>query len=179
MFNLLHNLASWSWPQTIHELFGCSSTAAHKPAESLCFSWTIIHLSPATERRATLWYSSVEWTCTHQCGRVIYTHMPSFSGQNEVWVGFSLGFSRFPLPQISFHHFSTLLSSISFHFISPRDCASGVVGQHPCYSQTYNIGASSHLIPRPDLVLDTSWGYLLGSKKKADITLIEWFTVWS
>ena len=26
---------------------------------------------------------------------------------------------------------------------------------------TYNIGASSHLIPRPDLVLDTSWGYFL------------------
>ena len=46
------------------------------------------------------------------------------------------------------------------HFISPCDCASGVVGRHPCYSRTYNIGASSHLIPRPDLVLDTSWGYL-------------------
>ena len=27
---------------------------------------------------------------------------------------FSRGFSRFPLPQISFHHFSTLISSISF-----------------------------------------------------------------
>ena len=39
-------------------------------------------------------------------------------GRNGVWVGFSWGFSRFPLPQISFHHFSTLISSISFHFIS-------------------------------------------------------------
>ena len=39
-------------------------------------------------------------------------------GRNEVWVGFSRGFSRFPLPQISFHHFSTLISFISFHFIS-------------------------------------------------------------
>ena len=82
-------------------------------------------------------------------------------GQNGVWVGFSRGFSRFPLPQISFHHFSILISSISFHFISPCDGASGVVGRHPCYSLTYNIGASSHLIPRPDLVLDTSWGYFL------------------
>ena len=42
------------------------------------------------------------------------------------------------------------------------DGASGVVGRHPCYSRTYNIGTSSHLIPRPDLVLDTSWGYLQG-----------------
>ena len=40
------------------------------------------------------------------------------------------------------------------------DGASGVVGRHPCYSLTYNIGASSLLIPRPDPVLDTSWGYL-------------------
>ena len=81
-------------------------------------------------------------------------------GRNGVWVGLSRGFSHFPLPQISFHHFSTLISCISFHFISPCDGASGMVGRHPCYSRTYNIGASSHLIPRPDLVLDTSWGYL-------------------
>ena len=77
-------------------------------------------------------------------------------GRNGVRVGFSRGFSRFLLPQISFHHISTLISSISFHFISPCDGASGVVGRQPCYSLTYNIGASSHLIPRPDLVLDTS-----------------------
>ena len=77
-------------------------------------------------------------------------------GRNGVWVGFSRGFSRFPLSQISFHHFSILISSISFHFISPCDGASGMVGRHPCYSRTYNLGASSHLIPRSDLVLDTS-----------------------
>ena len=77
-------------------------------------------------------------------------------GRNGFWVGFSRGFSRFPLPQISFHHYSTLISSISFHFIRPCDGVSGVVGRHPCYSRTYNLGASSHLIPRPDLVLDTS-----------------------
>ena len=81
-------------------------------------------------------------------------------GRTGVWVGFSRSFSRFPLPQISFHHFSTLISFISFHFISPCDGASGVVGRHPCYSRTYNIVASSHLIPRPDLVLDTSRGCL-------------------
>ena len=72
-------------------------------------------------------------------------------GRNGVWVGFSRGFSRFPLPQISFHYFSTLISSISFHFISPCDGATGVVGRHPCYSLTFHIGASSHLIPRPEL----------------------------
>ena len=38
-------------------------------------------------------------------------------GRNWDWVGFSRGFSRFPLPQISFHNFSTLISSISFHLI--------------------------------------------------------------
>ena len=80
--------------------------------------------------------------------------------RNGVWVGFPRGFSCFPLPQILFHHFTTLISSISFHFIRPCDGASGVVGRHPCYSRTYNIGASSNLIPRPDLALDTSWGYL-------------------
>ena len=82
-------------------------------------------------------------------------------GRNGVWVGFPRGFSRFPLPQFSFHHFSTFISSISFHFNSLCDGASGVVGRHPCYSRTYNIGASSHLTPRPNLVLDTSWGYLI------------------
>ena len=80
-----------------------------------------------------------------------------FRGEwNGVWVGSFRSFSHFPQQQISFHHFSTLISSISFHFISPCDGASGVVSRHRCYSRTYNIGASSHIIPRPDLVLDTS-----------------------
>ena len=61
-------------------------------------------------------------------------------GRNGVWVGFSRGFSRFLLPQISFHHFSTFISSISFHFISPCVGGSGVVGRHLCYSRTYNMG---------------------------------------
>ena len=92
--------------------------------------------------------------------RVSVTPCGFRGGRNGVWVGFSRGFSRFPLPQISFHHFSIPISSISFHFIGPRDGASGVVARHPCHSLTYTIGASSHLIHRPDLVLDTSWGYL-------------------
>ena len=97
-------------------------------------------------------------------------------GQNEVWVGFSRGFSHFPLPQISFHHFFTLISSISLHFICPCDGATGVVGRHPCYSLTYNIGASSHLIPRPDLVLDTSWGYYYNVKYFNDWKFILWYS---
>ena len=35
------------------------------------------------------------------------------------------------------------------------DSATGVVGRHPCYSLTFNIGASSHLVPRPGPVSDT------------------------
>ena len=81
-------------------------------------------------------------------------------GRNEVWVGFSWGFSCFPLPQISFNHFSTLISSISLNFICPCDGATGVVGRHPCYSLTYNIGASSHLIPQSDHVLDKSYLFI-------------------
>ena len=91
--------------------------------------------------------------------------VPSSRLGHSMWVSwwtkrglgrFFAGFLPFSLPQISFHHFSILISSISFHLISPCDGASGVVGRHPCHSMTYNIGASSHLIPRPDLVLDTS-----------------------
>ena len=88
-------------------------------------------------------------------------------GRNEVRVGFS----RFPLPQISFHHFSTLISSISLHFVCPCDGATGMVGRQPCYSLTYNIGASSHLIPQPDLVLDTSWGYFIITPTRASFHL--------
>ena len=97
-------------------------------------------------------------------------------GQNRVWVGFSRDFSRFPLPQISFHHFSSLISPISFHFIRPCDGASGMVGRHPCYSRTYNIGASLHLIPRPNLVLDTSWGYFIYSHFDCEVLSVwEWY----
>ena len=76
-------------------------------------------------------------------------------GRNGVWVGFSRGFSRFPLPPISFHHFSILISSISFHFIRLCDGASGMVGRHPCYSRTYNVGL--HRISSLDPTLCWTW----------------------
>ena len=105
--------------------------------------------------------------------QVVRHFLPTTSGvlisllDHSIWVlwctkqgliGFSQGFSHFPLPQISFHHFFTLIHFVSFHFISPCDGAIGMVGQHPCYSQTFNIGASSHLIPRPSPVSDMNWG---------------------
>ena len=40
-----------------------------------------------------------------------------------------------------------LIRLVSFHFIRPCDCASGIVGRNPCYSQALNICASLHLIP--------------------------------
>ena len=86
-------------------------------------------------------------------------HRIFLGGRIGVWVGFSQGFSRFFFPAIyfipTFSH-----SSYSFRFISSYDGTTGVVGRHPCCSQIFNIGASSHLIPRTDLLLDMSWGYL-------------------
>ena len=51
-----------------------------------------------------------------------------------------------------------LIHFVSFHFISTCDVATGVVGRHPCYSQTFSIGASSHLVPRSCPVSDMIWG---------------------
>ena len=47
------------------------------------------------------------------------------------------------------------INFVSFHFIRSCAGAKGVVGRHPCYSLTFNIGASSYPIPRPDHVSDT------------------------
>ena len=76
--------------------------------------------------------------------------VPSSRLSHSMWVSwwakrslrwFSRGFSHFTLPQISFYHFSTLISFISFHFISPTHVmVSCVVGRHSCYSQTFNKG---------------------------------------
>ena len=44
---------------------------------------------------------------------------------------------------------------LSFYFISPCDSTTKVVRRRPCYSRTFNIKASSHLIPRIDPVPDT------------------------
>ena len=128
----------------------------------------IVYLSKVTWWQAIQLASSLVFTIT--LFRVSVTPWGFRGGWNRVRVGFSRGFSCFPLPQISFHHFSTLISSISLHFIRPCDGVTGMVGWHPCYSLTYNIGASSHLIPRPDLVLDTSWGYFYFMS----ISLLNW-----
>ena len=69
-------------------------------------------------------------------------------GRNGAWVGFSRGFFRFPLPQISFHHFST---HHSFYFINLCDGATGVVRRHPCYSLILIYGL--HRISSLDSVL--------------------------
>ena len=56
----------------------------------------------------------------------------------------------------SFLH-THLIHFVSFHFISPCDGETGVVGRHPSYSQTFNVGSLSHPILRPDPVSDMSW----------------------
>ena len=75
-------------------------------------------------------FTEFTWLATHASlgSRVCISVTPCWysGGQNGIWVGFSRGFSRFPLPNISFHHFSTLL----FYFISPCDGATDVVGRH-------------------------------------------------
>ena len=49
---------------------------------------------------------------------------------------------RFPVPQISFHRFSTLMSSNSFHFINPFDGAIGTLVIHrPSISGLHHISS--------------------------------------
>ena len=87
--------------------------------------------------------------------RVSVTPCGFCDGWNRVWVGFSWGFSHFPLLQISFLHTHRIHF---FHFIHACYGVSGMVSQH-CYSLIFNVGASSHLIPRPGPLSDTSSGY--------------------
>ena len=121
----------------------CQSTVQRVPHYAdrwhYCGLFFIQHL---LGRPAASWHKRLDAHLPPLGSRVHVSIPPSGfrGGRNRVWVGFSRGFSHFPLPQISFHHFSTLISSISFHFISPCDGASGVVSRHPCYSRTYNIG---------------------------------------
>ena len=72
-------------------------------------------------------------------------------GRNEIWISFFRSFSRFPPPHISFLHFSTVISFISFHYFRPYDGTSGMIGRHPWYSQTSNKGI--HRVSSLDLVL--------------------------
>ena len=57
----------------------------------------------------------------------------------EVFLGIS--------PILRCHKFnSTIFPHVAFH--NPCDGESGVVDQHPCKSQAFNKGTSSHLIPQ-------------------------------
>ena len=78
----------------------------------------------------------------------------------QSWTGFFLGFVPFSSATNIFPLFlhTDLVRFVLFHFIHPCDGAAGVVG--PSYSQTFNKGASSHLIPWPDPVSDMNRGYL-------------------
>ena len=52
-------------------------------------------------------------------------------GRNGVWVDFSRNFCRFPQSQISFHHFSTLTSFISFAPVMVRQAwSTGILAIH-------------------------------------------------
>ena len=50
--------------------------------------------------------------------RVSVSPFGFYDGRNGSWADFSRSLPRYPLPQISFHYFYTLISVISFHFIS-------------------------------------------------------------
>ena len=93
------------------------------------------------------------------------TGVPSSRLGHSMWVSwwtkrdlgmFSSEFLSFSPTIPPFLH-TYLIHFVSFHFISPCDCATRVVDRHPCYSLTFNIGASSHLVPRPGPVSGKSW----------------------
>ena len=68
-------------------------------------------------------------------------------GRNGIWVGFLRISPVYPtknfIPPLLHTH---AIHFVSFHFFSPCNGATGVVGRHRCYSQIFNEGASSHLI---------------------------------
>ena len=93
------------------------------------------------------------------CGVRVSVFPCEFRGERSgAWIGYCWRFPRFPLPQISFHHFYTLLSFISFHLISsaPAMCAPGLVRRNLYSTQTFNKRTSSYLIPLLDPVTETS-----------------------
>ena len=99
--------------------------------------WRDPHLTPRHHAAQYRWAQQhVEWTSqnwhqvlfTDECRIylqpdnrrirvcVFVTPCGGFPGRwNGVWVGFSRGFSRFPLPQVSFHYFSPHVLLILFH----------------------------------------------------------------
>ena len=78
-------------------------------------------------------------------------------GRNGIWVCFLGGFSRFPLSQISFHHFFTFISFISFHkplwWCDRRGRPASLLST-PLQHRGF---IASH--PSTRSVSDTSWGY--------------------
>ena len=88
-------------------------------------------------------------------------------GQNGVWIGFSLGFPRFSLPQISFHHFSAFISSVSFYFISSvlwwcdRPWSAGILDIHwPSMQGLHRIWSLDPVLCRTwvdDIVIYYPW----------------------
>ena len=80
------------------------------------------------------------------------------------WTNWSMGkfFSGFVLffPTINFIPPFHLVHFSSFQFISifPVNGPTDVVGRHHCYSKTFNMGASCHLIARLGPVSDTRCG---------------------
>ena len=75
--------------------------------------------------------------------QVLITSYGFHGGWNGVWVGF-LGV--FSVSQISFQHFSTLISFKSFHFISPCDDTIGMVSRHDLQYRSF---IASHPSTRP------------------------------
>ena len=77
------------------------------------------------------------------------------------WTKRGLGrFFRGVSPVFPYHKSHSTISPRSSHPF--RFCSSALVMVHQAWSASTlaTHGPSSHLIPRPDLVLDTSWGYL-------------------
>ena len=134
--HLIH-LASRPWPllekdvQKLHDIPQC--LALRFDGKTFVFSHSCLNVAkqfilvtkvkPAKDNKIIGWSGPQKrhWWAVVWAARVRFSVTPCGlrGGRNVVWVGFSRGFSRFPLPQISFHHFSTLISSIFVPFHQP------------------------------------------------------------
>ena len=98
---------------------------------------------------------------SHRCPGVPSSHLG-----HSMWVSlwmkrsqdrFCSGFLPFS-PATNF--IPLFLHTHSFHFISPCDGASRVMGRHLCKSQIFNIEVTTYLLLRPGPVSDTSLLFL-------------------
>ena len=90
--------------------------------------------------------------------RISFTPFRFRGGRNGIWVGFSRD-----SPVFHFYKFHSTISPHSAHqFRSISFSSEPVVvlqtWSSGTYSQTFNVGASSRLVPWPGPVSDTSWG---------------------